>query len=526
MELTAEVFAFYCCIMVVFVDLMGQHFTMAVLVPYTMDVGATVEEVSYFVSANMACRIVGNFFMPWLSDKTSRKLTMIISTFGSFVAYTVSGMAQYVSAENRGDFYTLLAGRILGGLFGGTMSLAIAYITELTMYDMDKLKLRITVVMATFSVAPIAMSPIGGAVATFGLNLPFLISGAVALLGFLFALKYMKDVADVRKADGFGGSSEEEAAAAEGEGEGETAGAEMERGDSVLDGAEAAEEKSDEGDELAHIRMSQRDGALAEEEQEDGTARLSRPKDRVQGSAWCDSTIWLMGLGYGCLGMAMVMIMMYLPLMLEEDKFGLAGTFGSLDRKEDVAKTVGLVAIPQGLVGFIFQTVVYMQLSSRGWSDKVCMLLGGVVMTGSALGLSFVDSLGLVFVAMGGVGLGQGLFMGAYSNLPTSYIAKFYPHNIAEARSVPVNFLYGGLAAGPLIAGQVYTNEGQKLSWITVSAAFGMCTAILCFAATRIEANLLDPDQVVAEEIQHRVLLETHAPVSYTHLTLPTKRIV
>eukprot|EP00658_Telonema_sp_P-2_P074477 TRINITY_DN6370_c0_g1_i1.p1 TRINITY_DN6370_c0_g1~~TRINITY_DN6370_c0_g1_i1.p1 ORF type:complete len:169 (-),score=54.13 TRINITY_DN6370_c0_g1_i1:71-577(-) len=137
MELTAEVFAFYCCIMVVFVDLMGQHFTMAVLVPYTMDVGATVEEVSYFVSANMACRIVGNFFMPWLSDKTSRKLTMIISTFGSFVAYTVSGMAQYVSAENRGDFYTLLAGRILGGLFGGTMSLAIAYITELTMYDLS-----------------------------------------------------------------------------------------------------------------------------------------------------------------------------------------------------------------------------------------------------------------------------------------------------------------------------------------------------------------------------------------------------
>ena len=83
------------------------------------------------------------------------------------------------------------------------MSLAIAYITELTMPDpndpndirkerMATLKQRINMVMSVFNVAPICLAPIGGAVGTLGLNIPFLVAAAIALIGLFVTLKFMK----------------------------------------------------------------------------------------------------------------------------------------------------------------------------------------------------------------------------------------------------------------------------------------------------------------------------------------------
>ena len=48
-------------------------------------------------------------------------------------------------------------------------------------------------------------------------------------------------------------------------------------------------------------------------------------------------------------------------------------------------------------------------------------------------------------------GLGIGLFFGAYMNLPNAFIAKFYPHAIAQARGVPFPFFNVGTMLGPLM---------------------------------------------------------------------------
>merc|ERR1712086_721445 len=52
--------------------------------------------------------------------------------------------------------------------------------------------------MAANLAMPMVLAPIGGAVATFGLQLPFLIAAVVALLGFFFALRFMHDVSEIR----------------------------------------------------------------------------------------------------------------------------------------------------------------------------------------------------------------------------------------------------------------------------------------------------------------------------------------
>ena len=66
------------------------------------------------------------------------------------------------------------------------------------MPDVDLLKQRNAILMSFFSIAPIALAPIGGSIATFGLNLPFLVSAGCGLLGWVFAMRHLREVKDIR----------------------------------------------------------------------------------------------------------------------------------------------------------------------------------------------------------------------------------------------------------------------------------------------------------------------------------------
>jgi len=541
MECSAETFAYYTCLIVVFVDLMGQHFTLAVNVPYSMDVGASIKEVSYIMTANMGCRLLGNLIMPKFADSTSRKLAMQISTLGSGIAYFVSGAAQW--ANGRDGFWVLMAGRVLGGLFGGSLSLAIAYITELTMPDsndpndirkerMATLKQRINMVMSVFNVAPICLAPIGGAVGTLGLNIPFLVAAAVAMVGLFVTLKFMKDVEEVKALSiaeyeeryakdtlpaspdiaspeplvgvkveldetrsnvSLGEAEESEVAAAPENAAALEASVMVPRGRPRLSAGDT---------------MKDRDQTLSHDDPE--VVRKSEPKTELQ-SPWGDKIVWFQGLGYFCLGSNMVMGMMILPLMLNEDKFGLQGTKDSLERGEDVAKLVGLISIPQGAFGFLFQSFMYMWMSKNGLSDRLCMALAAIAMAAGNVGMAFTDQLYQCFIASAVMGGGQGLLFGAFVSLPTAYIATHYPHAVAEARSIPMNFLYLGLTLGPIVSGEVYVSEGQKVSWYVVAATICVGGVLLGVTATMIQSVMKDPLLEKMELLQVKTMLKTNA---------------
>jgi len=82
-----ETMAYATCLVCIFVDVMGQHFTQPSLVPYAQHLGATNYQVGLLVTTNMAGRVISNQFLPWLSDVTSRKPTApahLIITSSSF----------------------------------------------------------------------------------------------------------------------------------------------------------------------------------------------------------------------------------------------------------------------------------------------------------------------------------------------------------------------------------------------------------------------------------------------------------
>jgi len=105
-------------------------------------------------------------------------------------------------------------------------------------------------------------------------------------------------------------------------------------------------------------------------------------------------------------------------------------------------------------------------------------------------------------------GVGIGLFFGAYMNLPNAFIAKYYPHAIAQARGVPFPFLNFGLMLGPVLLPFLGPNS-YHVGWVV--------SGVLQFCATM---NLL----IVAGKIARATKWQVESPVSLLPVASPAPR--
>ena len=220
--LSSEQIAVFCCLFTVFVDVMGQYFSSPVIIPYAATLTDSLGAQSLVISLPFFGRLVGGIIMPILSDKTSRKAIIWLSSAGSFVAYSLSAGAKLYG------FPLLVAGRLIGGLFGQTLSLLMAFLAELSIPNMALLKQRNSQMMgvnmgvrrAFFSPpstctppltattlrfvpaqAPMILAPVGGLIAGLGLNAPFIVAAAVALLGLGVNVAFFKDVKEIKEGE-------------------------------------------------------------------------------------------------------------------------------------------------------------------------------------------------------------------------------------------------------------------------------------------------------------------------------------
>jgi len=223
-----ETGAFLTCLFCVFIDVMGQQFLSPVLVPYAQSLQASLTETGLLLTAEFIALFFSQFAMSWLADTYGRRPVIILSMAGSAFAYLVQGLAPlgcgtgslYFDGHSNetasiGDstkdctygWEVLLCGKILAGFFGGTFSCILAYIAELSMPDMELLKQRQTWVFSTRSVLPVAMGGIGGAIATFGLFIPFLVSCAMGCIGVCIVYMFLREARHVRARSLGGGST-------------------------------------------------------------------------------------------------------------------------------------------------------------------------------------------------------------------------------------------------------------------------------------------------------------------------------
>ncbi|MGD9093612.1 MAG: MFS transporter, partial [Anaerolineales bacterium] len=166
---------------IVFIDLLGFSLILPLLPFYAETYGATPTQVGLLVASYAAAQLVGAPLLGRLSDRFGRRPVLIISILGTFVGFLMLGFAQ--------SLWMLFASRLLDGFTGGNISVAQAYITDIT--DEKNRARGLGLLGAAFGLGFIVGPAIGGTLSVYGFAVPAFVAAGfslLALLGVIFFL--------------------------------------------------------------------------------------------------------------------------------------------------------------------------------------------------------------------------------------------------------------------------------------------------------------------------------------------------
>ena len=157
----------------VFIDLIG--FGMVIpLLPYyanTDPFNATPRDIGFLVAAYSLMQFFFSPVLGRLSDRYGRRPILFISILGSALGYFVIGFAN--------TLFLVFLGRIIGGITGGNISTAQAYIADVTSKK-DRAK-GMGLFGAAFGLGFILGPAIAGILSKYGVHVPFFFAAALSL---------------------------------------------------------------------------------------------------------------------------------------------------------------------------------------------------------------------------------------------------------------------------------------------------------------------------------------------------------
>lgn len=166
----------------VFIDLIGFGICLPLLPKYAERYGAQGWQIGAAMGVYSLMQLV---FAPWwgqLSDKIGRRPVLLVSNFGSTIAYGLFGL----SASYIGDtgFWILIGSRIFAGICGANLSVASAYIADVT--TPDKRSKGMGLIGMAFGLGFILGPVIGSqAFKHFGLAGPGAVAAVICAINFL-----------------------------------------------------------------------------------------------------------------------------------------------------------------------------------------------------------------------------------------------------------------------------------------------------------------------------------------------------
>lgn len=179
--------------LVVFVDMMGFGLILPLLPYYAETFGATPLVIGLLVASFAAASLVGAPLMGRFSDRYGRRLILLISVAGTFAGYLLLGFAQpigtffahVVGSSNVNPFIivTLFLSRIVDGLTGGNITVAQAYISDIT--DEGNRARGFGVIGAAFGLGFIIGPAVGGFLSQWGYSVPAFAAACLAFLNLI-----------------------------------------------------------------------------------------------------------------------------------------------------------------------------------------------------------------------------------------------------------------------------------------------------------------------------------------------------
>lgn len=162
---------------IVVIDLIGFGIVIPILPFYADSFGASASVLGLLVTCYSGCQFLFAPIWGRLSDRFGRRPVMLATIAGTAVSLALLGWAPSLA--------WLFAARLLGGAFGANISVASAYITDLTS-ESERTK-YMGFLGASFGVGFVLGPAIGGFLAPHGYALPMWVAAGLAAINAVFA---------------------------------------------------------------------------------------------------------------------------------------------------------------------------------------------------------------------------------------------------------------------------------------------------------------------------------------------------
>jgi DHA1 family tetracycline resistance protein-like MFS transporter len=190
---------------IVFVDLLGFGLILPLLPFYAETFGASATLIGLLVASYAAAQFIGAPILGRLSDRFGRRPILLVSLGGTFAGFLMLGFApaagQSLAAMIRPEAGTafasgitlaiLFASRILDGLTGGNISVAQAYITDVT--DASNRARGLGLIGAAFGLGFIIGPALGGTLSVWGFAVPAFAAAGLSFVNLILLFAWLPE---------------------------------------------------------------------------------------------------------------------------------------------------------------------------------------------------------------------------------------------------------------------------------------------------------------------------------------------
>src|SRR5204863_9368678 len=172
----------------VFIDLIGFGIVLPLLPIYSRDFHASGWVIGAIMASYSAMQFV---FAPWwgrLSDRIGRRPVLLVSTAGAAISYSIFAFGCGLSGSTA--LWVLLISRMLAGICGANITVAQAYIADITPAAERSKKMGL--IGMAFGLGFVFGPPLGAlGVQLFGLRGPGYIAATMCAINFFLALSIL-----------------------------------------------------------------------------------------------------------------------------------------------------------------------------------------------------------------------------------------------------------------------------------------------------------------------------------------------
>ena len=169
--------------LIVFIDLLGFGLILPLLPYYAESFGASDTLVGFLIASYAAAQLVGAPLLGRLSDRFGRRPILLLSLFGTLLSFLLLGFAN--------TLWLLFAARIADGITGGNISVAQAYIADVT--DEKSRAKGLGMIGAAFGLGFIFGPATGGFLSQWGYAVPAFAAAGLVTLNLLMVYLWLPE---------------------------------------------------------------------------------------------------------------------------------------------------------------------------------------------------------------------------------------------------------------------------------------------------------------------------------------------